>query len=29
MEDTHIPKMIFNTKPEGRRGVGRQAEMVR
>jgi hypothetical protein len=23
MEDTHIPKMIFNTKPKGRRGVGR------
>jgi hypothetical protein len=23
MEDTGIPKMIFNTKPEGRRGVGR------
>jgi hypothetical protein len=23
MEDTCIPKMIFNTKPEGRRGVGR------
>jgi hypothetical protein len=23
MEDTSMPKMIFNTKPEGRRGVGR------
>jgi hypothetical protein len=23
MEGTRIPKMIFNTKPEGRRGVGR------
>jgi hypothetical protein len=23
MEDTRIPKMIFNTKPEGRHGVGR------
>jgi hypothetical protein len=23
MEDTRLPKMVFNTKPEGRRGVGR------
>jgi hypothetical protein len=23
MEDTRIPKMAFNTTPEGRRGVGR------
>jgi hypothetical protein len=23
MEDTRIPKMIFNIKPEGRSGVGR------
>jgi hypothetical protein len=23
MEDTRIPKMIFNTKPEGKCGVGR------
>jgi hypothetical protein len=23
MEGTRIPKIIFNTKPEGRRGVGR------
>jgi hypothetical protein len=23
MEDTHIPKMILNTKPERRCGVGR------
>jgi hypothetical protein len=23
MEDTRLPKMIFNAKPEGRRGVGR------
>jgi hypothetical protein len=23
MEDTHLPKMVFNAKPEGRRGVGR------
>jgi hypothetical protein len=23
MEDTHIPKMIFNTKLEGRCGIGR------
>jgi hypothetical protein len=23
MEDTHIPKIIFNTKPEGKCGVGR------
>jgi hypothetical protein len=23
MEDTRLPKMVFNAKPEGRRGVGR------
>jgi hypothetical protein len=23
MEDTRLPNMIFNAKPEGRRGVGR------
>jgi hypothetical protein len=23
MEDTRLLKMVFNTKPEGRRGVGR------
>jgi hypothetical protein len=23
MEDTRIPKMVFNAKPKGRRGVGR------
>jgi hypothetical protein len=23
MEDTHIPKMTLNTKPEGKREVGR------
>jgi hypothetical protein len=23
MEDTHLPKMVFNAKPEGRRGVRR------
>jgi hypothetical protein len=23
MEDTCLPKMVFNAKPEGRRGVGR------
>jgi hypothetical protein len=23
MEDTHLPKMVLNAKPEGRRGVGR------
>jgi hypothetical protein len=23
MEDTHLPKMVFNAKPEGRWGVGR------
>jgi hypothetical protein len=23
MEDSRLPKMAFNTKPEGRRGVGR------
>jgi hypothetical protein len=23
MEDTRLPKMVFNSKPEGRRGVGR------
>jgi hypothetical protein len=23
MEDTHLPKMVFNGKPEGRRGVGK------
>jgi hypothetical protein len=23
MEDTRLPKMAFNAKPEGRRGVGR------
>jgi hypothetical protein len=23
MEDTYLPKMIFNAKPEGRRRVGR------
>jgi hypothetical protein len=22
MEDTGLPKMVFNAKPEGRRGVG-------
>jgi hypothetical protein len=23
MEDTRLPKKVFNAKPEGRRGVGR------
>jgi hypothetical protein len=23
MEDTSLPKTVFNAKPEGRRGVGR------
>jgi hypothetical protein len=23
MEDTRLPKMVFNAKPEGRRAVGR------
>jgi hypothetical protein len=23
MEDARLPKMVFNTKPEGRHGVGR------
>jgi hypothetical protein len=23
MEDTSLPEMVFNAKPEGRRGVGR------
>jgi hypothetical protein len=23
MEDTRLPKMVFNATPEGRRGVGR------
>jgi hypothetical protein len=23
MEDTRLPKMVFNAKPESRRGVGR------
>jgi hypothetical protein len=23
MEDTRLPNMVFNAKPEGRRGVGR------
>jgi hypothetical protein len=23
MDDTRLPKMVFNAKPEGRRGVGR------
>jgi hypothetical protein len=23
MEDTRLPKMVFNAKPEGRHGVGR------
>jgi hypothetical protein len=23
MEDTRLPRMVFNAKPEGRRGVGR------
>jgi hypothetical protein len=29
MEGTGVPKMILNTKPEGRRGVGKtQVEMI-
>jgi hypothetical protein len=23
MEDTRLPKIVFNAKPEGKRGVGR------
>jgi hypothetical protein len=23
IEDTRLPKMVFNAKPEGRRGIGR------
>jgi hypothetical protein len=26
MEDTRLPKMVFNAKPEGRRGVGRPTQ---